>query len=96
MVMGKYNNTVLVTTIITSVSQLVLTFVLFGAFPIWNPNFIQELQNELQVAFDGSHDTLRIYGTSQFESIILAIIIVAVFLEIGTAIWKTLQYNRAK
>lgn len=96
MVMGKYNNTVLVTTIITSVSQLVLTFVLFVAFPIWNPNFIQELQNELQVAFDGSHDILRIYGTSQFESIILAIIIVAVFLEIGTAIWKTLQYNRAK
>ncbi len=94
LVIGKYDNTVMVTTIITNILSLALTIILFSCFAVWNPNFATDLQQAYSISFTGEYEIFSIITSSVAQNIFVVILAFAFVLDTGTVIFKTLKANR--
>lgn len=91
---GRHNYTVMTVTIIMDVISFGLTFFLFASFPIWNPDFIPELEKALGTAFTSKQDILHYFGQDIFTKGFLGILLFAFLLDIGTTVYYTVKYSK--
>ncbi len=91
-IIGRYTYTLMTVTIISDVLSFVLSFVIFKYFPIWNPNFIPEIQN----ALDKKVWTNVIYNfneTDLLSNVFLLFLLFCFALDIGTTVYYTVRYG---
>lgn len=93
LVNGRYCIRVMVCNIACSAVQLVLSVVVLKVLPLWNPQFIQQLQQA--EALSGKHAAeFLVYWNAEWASnILLVIVVVATLLEMGVTVYKTLRYG---
>lgn len=93
LIVGRYNNRVMFTTIITSSIGIILTLILFLCFPVWNPMLGDALNNMQGIKLD-SFDFAHFVNSGLLSCIFVGICLFAFLLEIGTAIYHTLKIKR--
>lgn len=93
LVNGRYCIRVMVCNIACSAVQLVLSVVVLKVLPLWNPQFVQQLQQAQ--ALNGKHAAeFLVYWNAEWASnILLAIVVAATLLEMGVTVYKTLRYG---
>lgn len=93
LVNGRYCIRVMVCNIACSAVQMVLSIVVLKVLPLWNPQFIQQLQQA--EALSGKHAAeFLVYWNAEWASnILLVIVVVATLLEMGVTVYKTLRYG---
>ena len=96
LVTGCYCTLVLVSNLVTNAIQLVLSTVLIKFLPIWNPDFVNDVSKAFGREFTSKGDLLSYWGTETISNIVLAIIWIITFSEIGTTVYKTLRYGNTK
>ena len=73
--------------------QIVLSAIVLKVLPIWNPNFVAELQMALGKEADSAAKFLTYWNADVVSNGLLAFIIVVTLVEIGVTIYKTLRYG---
>lgn len=94
LVSGRYNRAVMTVNIITNTINLAASCFLLKAYPIWNENFVSELEMATGRAISAKQDLLLYFNTGFFANIILAIIVFACMLDMGITIYRTLRYGK--
>lgn len=85
---GRYNWPVVGVTAVSGALQMVLNVILLRHLPLWNPDF----GREMQAAF-GEGVSPWAFRLDWIGSLILFVMFLAVLLEIGTAVYKTIRYG---
>lgn len=93
LVTGFYCKVVVVSKVITGSIQVALTYIILKVMPFWNPSFVSDLSELLDVTFSSKTDLLTYWNTSIISNIFLAIICFATLLEIIISIYKTIKYK---
>ncbi|NLL77735.1 MAG: hypothetical protein GX235_10910 [Clostridiales bacterium] len=93
LVAGRYNYRVMITTIVMDILGFVMTFIFIKMFPIWNENFIPELQRETERVISAKGDILTYFNTDTFANGILLLILFCFLLDIGTTVYYTVRYG---
>lgn len=92
LIIGRYNIKVMVSTIVTGVSQVAIAIIVLKFLPVWNPDFGRGLQQFLDenpsdfvcaTCFDGIG----------FSNILLTFIILLAAIEIAVTVYKTMRYG---
>lgn len=96
LVVGHYDKLVMISTVVSSFIQMVLTFIIFKVFPLWNPNFVTELQIGMGDRVDGASDYIARWNGNLVSNFLFVCCLLATFLEVGTTIYKTLRYGTDK
>lgn len=94
LVTGYYCRAVLISNVILGGIQVILAVILLKLLPLWNPNFMIQVEEQFQFRATSKADLLHYWGTSQFSNFVLAIICVGFCIEIGVTIYKTMRYGR--
>ena len=92
LVTGCYCKVVMVSNIVTGILQLMLSIVILKVLPLWNVEFAKETAEAFNREFTSKGDLMTYWGTDVISNLILAIIFVLTFVEMGTTIYKTLRY----
>ena len=93
LVNGRYCIRVMVCNIACSAVQLVLSVVVLKVLPLWNPQFIQQLQ-QAEALSDGNAAEFLVYWNAEWASnILLGIVVAATLLDMGVTVYKTLRYG---
>ncbi len=93
LVIGCYCKLVMVSHIVCGAIQIVLSAIVLKVLPIWNPNFVAELQMALGKEADSAAKFLTYWNADVVSNGLLAFIIVVTLVEIGVTIYKTLRYG---
>lgn len=93
LLVGKYNKKVMIAAIASNIFQGIISIILLKVIPFFNPEFITEIEKQLDITVQNKLDLLSYWNTDFFSNIILLIIIGAMILETGTVIYKTLKYG---
>lgn len=96
LVAGRYSYAVMYVNIVTNVIGVVLAAILFKMFPIWNADFLPELEAVTGRTFQAKYDVMTYFNTDFFGNVLLAIILFASILEVGTTVYRTLRYEAGK
>lgn len=94
LLVGKYNKKVMTAVIASNVFQAIVSIILLKMIPFFNPNFINEVEKQVNVTFQSKFDLLNYWNTDFLTNVILLIIIGAMILETGIAVYKTLKYGK--
>lgn len=93
LITGKYTKKVMLSEIICSVIQIILSVILLKAIPFFNPNFVTMLEQQSGTKIQSGFDLLSYWNTGLFTNILLFIIIGITILEVGTVVYKTVKYG---
>lgn len=93
LVIGVYCKPVMISSIVSSVIQLVLCVVVLKILPIWNPNLVWEVQAALGRREDSMANLFARWNGDMVSNILLCLIVLITLLETGTTIYKTLRYG---
>lgn len=93
LVIGVYCKPVMISSIISSVIQLVLCVVVLKILPIWNPDFVWEVQAALDSQENSMASFFARWNGDMVSNILLCLIVLITLLETGTTIYKTLRYG---
>lgn len=93
LVVGVYCKLVMISNILCGAIQIVLSVVILKILPIWNPNFVLELQLALGDNADLGEKFLTYWNADMVSNGLLAFIVAITLLEIGVTIYKTLRYS---
>lgn len=93
LVKGCYCRMVMVSSIVSGSLQILTAIVLLKVLPLWNPVFMEEVKTEFGYTRLARWDLMSKYGTDLFSDIILAILLLIYFFEIGNTIYKTIRYG---
>lgn len=91
---GRHSYTVMTVTIIMDMISFGLTFFLFKSFPVWNQDFIPELEKALGTVISSKQDILYYFGQDVFTNGFLLLILFAFLLDIGTTVYYTVRYGK--
>ncbi len=94
--LGRYCRTVMLSSIICGILNIVLSFVILKIFPIWNPGFAEEIAMYADIGPQWLSQLAAHWNGNLASSILFLIICFATLLEIGTAIYKTVKYGMDK
>ncbi len=94
LVTGYYCKAVMWSSIICNMIQVIGAVVLLKFLPLLNPDFGEEIKALTGVKEFARGDLLRIWGSGTMQNIILAVICVISFIEIGVTVYKTLKYGK--
>lgn len=93
LIVGVYCKLVMISNILCGAIQIVLSVVILKILPIWNPNFVLELQLALGDNADLGEKFLTYWNADMVSNGLLAFIVVITLFEIGVTIYKTLRYG---
>ena len=94
---GCYCKMVMVSEIITGAIQLFLSFVCLKVLPFWNPDFLPDVERTYGLQEKhGELAALLNKVSGSLSDILLAVICFAIFLEIGTTIYKTARFGSGR
>ena len=93
LVVGVYCKLVMIINILCGAIQIVLSAVVLKVLPIWNPDFVSELELALGSQADSVAKFLTHWNGDMVSNGLLTFISLITFLEIGTTIYKTLRYG---
>ena len=93
LVVGVYCKLVMISNIVCGAIQIVLSAVVLKILPIWNPNFVFELERALGNQAHSAAKFLTHWNADMVSNGLLAFIVIITLLEIGTTIYKTLRYG---
>lgn len=92
-VAGRYNYKVMITTIVMDAIGVVTTFIFFTMFPVFNENFIPELQQATGRILAEKGDILSYFNTDTFTKGLLAFIFFCFLLDMATTVYYTVRYG---
>ena len=95
MVVGVYCRLVMISNIVCGVLQIVLSIIVLKVLPIWNPNFVLEIEQALGANADSSANFFTYWNADSVSNGFLAFIVAITLFEIGVTIYKTLRYGVA-
>ena len=95
LVVGVYCRLVMISNIVCGVLQIVLSIIVLKVLPIWNPNFVLEIEQALGDHADSGARFLTYWNADMVSNGFLAFIIAITLFEIGVTIYKTLRYGVA-
>lgn len=84
---------VMISNILCGVIQIVLSAIVLKVLPIWNPNFVLEIEQALGANADSSANFFTYWNADMVSNGLLAFIVVITLFEIGVTIYKTLRYG---
>ena len=93
LVVGCYCKLVMISNIVCGVMQIGLSAVVLKVLPIWNPNFVVELQLALGENADSVQKFLAFWNGNMASNGILTLIVVITLVEIGMTVYKTVRYG---
>ena len=96
LVVGIYCQLVMISNIICGTIQILLSIVVLKVLPIWNPNFVLELELALGDNANSGAKFLTYWNADIVSNGLLAFIVIITLLEIGMTIYKTLRYGIPK
>lgn len=96
LVIGCYCRVVMISSIICNLLQITLSVIILKVLPLWNPNFILEIQGVLGDEADLAEKFLAHWNPDMVSNGILTFIVVIAAVEIGVTIYKTLRYGVAE
>ena len=96
LVVGIYCKLVMISNIICGTIQILLSIVVLKVLPIWNPNFVLELELALGDNANSGAKFLTYWNADIVSNGLLAFIVIITLLEIGMTIYKTLRYGIPK
>lgn len=92
LVMGIYCRVVMISNLIAGTLQIILSFIILKALPLWNselPSFFEKFPKEAK-------DLHILQNTQALSNVILAIVVCITILEMGVTIYKTMRYGLGK
>ena len=95
LVAGCYCRSVMLSSIIANGIQVILSALVLKVLPIWNPDFVFELELNLRESFHWKEQLINRWNADLVSDIILGIIIIASAIEVGLTVYRTLRYGRA-
>ena len=95
LVVGVYCRLVMISNIVCGVLQIVLSIIVLKVLPIWNPNFVLEIEQALGDHADSGARFLTYWNADMVSNGFLAFIVAITLFEIGVTIYKTLRYGVA-
>ncbi len=90
---GIYGKAVLISSLICNGISLVLAVILLKVLPFWNPDFGKELAGYAGRKEEALRFLTRWDGSTASD-ILLAVILFAILLDVGTVVYKTLRYGK--
>lgn len=93
LVSGKYTNLVMAVTIISDTVSFALTFLLIKMYPIWNADFVLEVEELTGKMVTSKGDIFLYFNTDTFGNIILVFLLCCFLLDIGTTVYYTVRYG---
>lgn len=93
LVVGCYCKLVMVSNIVCGAIQIVLSVVVLKILPIWNPNFVSEIQSALGGEASSAEKFLSFWNADMVSNGLLAFIVLFTLVDIGVTIYKTLRYG---
>nr|WP_318705253.1 hypothetical protein [uncultured Acetatifactor sp.] len=93
LVVGCYCKLVMISNIVCGAIQIVLSAVVLKVLPIWNPDFVVELQLALGDQAESAAKFLTYWNADMVSNGLLSFIIAITLFEIGMTIYKTLRYG---
>ena len=94
LVAGCYCRTVMLSSVIANVIQIILAILVLKVFPIWNPNFVFELESNLSESLHWKNELINRWNAGLLSDIILGIIVFASAIEVGLTVYRTVRYGR--
>ncbi|CUP29959.1 Uncharacterised protein [[Eubacterium] contortum] len=94
LVAGCYCRTVMLSSVIANVIQVILAILVLKVFPIWNPNFVFELESNLSESLHWKNELINRWNAGLLSDIILGIIVFASAIEVGLTVYRTVRYGR--
>ena len=95
LIVGVYCRLVMISNIVCGVLQIVLSIIVLKVLPIWNPNFVLEIEQALGDHADSGARFLTYWNADMVSNGFLAFIVAITLFEIGVTIYKTLRYGVA-
>ena len=95
LIIGVYCKLVMISNILCGVIQIVLSAIVLKVLPIWNPNFVLEIEQALGDHADSGARFLTYWNADMVSNGFLAFIVAITLFEIGVTIYKTLRYGVA-
>ena len=93
LVVGCYCKLVMISNIVCGAIQIVLSVVVLKVLPIWNQNFVSELQLALEDETSQTTKFLSLWNADMVSNGLLTFIVLITLFEIGVTIYKTLRYG---
>ena len=93
LVVGCYCKIVMVSNLLCGAIQIVLSAVVLKVLPIWNPDFVSEIQLVLGEKADTAARFLWMWNAEMVSNGLLIFIILITLLEVGVTVYKTLRYG---
>ena len=92
LVTGRYNKTVMWSTIITNGIQFISAVIILKVLPLWNHGFaegIAELDSDFKMKMYWQNEMVLGFTGDVLSNIVLGVIVFAMILEVGVAVYKT-------
>ncbi len=96
LVAGRYTYSVMIITLLSDAVCFGVTFILFKLFPVWNENFIPELEAALGYTINAKFDILTYFNTAAFTNGFLLFLLLCCILNTGVTVYRTVRYGEAK
>lgn len=93
LVTGCYCKLVMVSNVLSGVITILTSAIVLKLLPLWNPDFVKEVSVQFDKQITSKGDIFFYYGTEIFSNIILAVICITAFAEMGVTIYKTVKYG---
>lgn len=93
LVIGVYCKPVMISNIVCSVIQFILSVVVLKILPLWNPDFLWEVQAALDSQENSMAGFFARWNGDMVSNGILALLTLVILLEVGTTIYKTFRYG---
>lgn len=93
LVTGYYCKWVMISGVVFSTIQLILSYIVLKLLPFWNLSFMESMKMEFGWEATSSGDLLSYYGTDLFSNSILACIVLITAIEVGITIYRTVRYG---
>lgn len=93
LVIGCYCKVVMISNIVCGVIQIVFSVIILKVLPLWNPNFVFEIQQALKDQANSGAEFLSYWNAEMVSNGLLIVLIGITLLEIGITVYKTLHYG---
>ena len=93
LIIGVYCKAVMISNILCGTIQIVLSVIVLKVLPVWNPNFLLEIEQALGYNADSGAKFLTYWNADMVSNGLLVFIAVITLFEIGVTIYKTHRYG---
>ncbi len=91
LIIGRYNEAILLVTMIADVVSFSMIVVLLKVFPIWNPTFIRQTERLFHTTISSSGDILSYWNTATFTNGWLLFLACCFLLEVVVTVYRILS-----